>query len=146
MSDNKNNSSSIAAVVAGASQGAPPAVINRLLAILEAQEADRQAAIDLQKKQEAERKAQALAVRDTNIRQVRAKAEEDRLKQSACRHRVGAAGNFATALAGFTMVSGRLHLVCQECGREFSTPEAILEVNRQGLMPPAENIAAAPRA
>ena len=153
MADNKNvstqgnnSSASIATTVAAVAGGASPSVVNRLLEILEAQENDRRAEIELRKRKEAEKKAQDLSIRDQNIRDFANKEREEKMKQAACRHRVGAAGNFGTALAGWTLVSGNLHLVCQECGKDFKSREEIADVNRQGLMPAAEAIAGAPRA
>lgn len=96
----------------------------------EEDQAEKRARLE-KERQEAEHKRRS---REMNLAALRQKDEEIAITQAGCQHRTPAPYN-QTELRGWKLVSGKTHLVCQQCGKLFSTPEELALVNSKGLYP-----------
>lgn len=132
------------AALAGGESGLGNQVQAALLAFI-TEQSRRQATADAAA--EAKRLKDAAIDRETRrdvVDAVRKTEETVRANQDACTHRWDAPHQNQTNVVGAYMVSGKLYLTCQACGRVFDGKEGFEYVNRNGLMPKGDQIAGRP--
>lgn len=132
--DNIGVTAAITAAVSAPTGGGNGGDLSELVRIFkeryEEDQAEKRARVE-KERQEAEHKRRS---REMNLAALRQKDEEIAITQAGCQHRTPAPYN-QTELRGWKLVSGKTHLVCQQCGKLFSTPEELALVNSKGLYP-----------
>lgn len=115
--------------------------LNRLIANAEQESLERKAAKDEVLAKNLAEIEKIKVMRRNNLRSLdQRNAELYQFQHYGCTHKQPPPTN-ATNLGGWFLISGNLHLTCQECGREWKgaqTDPEIMWVNQHGLMPPAK--------